>query len=98
MAVGLLSSCGTRALEWAGSVVVACGLSCPVACGILVPRPGIKPTSPALEGGLLTTGPLGKSLVYDFMKYLFSALELLNLGYFREREALFIYLYLCHTH
>ena len=26
-------------------------LSCPVACGMLVPRPGIEPASPALEGG-----------------------------------------------
>ena len=38
------------------------GLSCPPACGILVPRPGIKPTTFALEGGFLTTGPPGKSL------------------------------------
>ena len=30
-------------------------LSCPTTCGILVP------TSPALEGGFLSTGPLGKS-------------------------------------
>ena len=44
-----------------GSVVVAHGLSCLEACGILVPRPGIKPTSPALEGRFLTTGPPGKS-------------------------------------
>ena len=44
------------------SLVVVHGLSCPVACGIPVPRPGIEPTSPALEGGLLTTGPPGKSL------------------------------------
>ena len=28
-----------------------------VACGILVPQPGIKPMSPALKGGFLTTGP-----------------------------------------
>ena len=28
--------------------------------GILAPRPGIKPTSPALEGKVLTTGPPGK--------------------------------------
>ena len=28
----------------------------------LVPQPGIKPTSLALEGGFLTTGPPGKSL------------------------------------
>ena len=36
--------------------------SCPVACGILVPQPGIEPASPALEGRFLTTGPPGKSL------------------------------------
>ena len=52
---GLLSSCGM------GSVVVARGLSCPAACGILVPRPGIDPAPPALEGRFLTTGPPGKS-------------------------------------
>ena len=34
----------------------------PVACGTLVPQPGIKPASPALEGRVLTTGLLGKSL------------------------------------
>ena len=43
-----LSSCGI-------------GLSCPMACGILAPQPGIEPTSPTLEGGFLTTGPLEKS-------------------------------------
>ena len=32
------------------------------ACGILVPRPGIEPTPPALEGEVLTTGKPGKSL------------------------------------
>ena len=29
---------------------MARGFSCPVACGILVPRPGIEPAFPALEG------------------------------------------------
>ena len=29
------------------------------ACGILAPRPGIKPAPPALEGEALTTGPPG---------------------------------------
>ena len=29
--------------------------------GILTPRPGIEPMTPALEGKVLTTGPLGKS-------------------------------------
>ena len=51
---GSLLHCNTQALHcgmWA-SLVVACGLSCPAACGILVPQPGIKPMSPALEGRL----------------------------------------------
>ena len=76
-AYGLLSSCGTRAPERVGSVfcgtlalwlrhatsvLATCGLSCPVACGILVPRTGIEPASPALEGRFFTTGPPGKSL------------------------------------
>ena len=38
------------------SGVVAHGLSCPEACGILVPMSGIEPMSPALTGGFLTTG------------------------------------------
>ena len=42
------------------SLVVAQGFSCPGAYGILVPGPGMKPASPALEGGFLTTGPPGK--------------------------------------
>ena len=37
------------------------------ACGILVPRPGIEPTPPALESEVLTTGPPGKSRGY-FLK------------------------------
>ena len=70
VARGLLSSCGAWAPERVGSVVCkhegslleARGLSCPAACGILVPRSGIEPTGPALEGGCFTTGPPGKSL------------------------------------
>ena len=73
---GLLSSCGVQApgcvgsvvcgtqalqLRRSSSVVVACRLSCPAASGILVPQPGIKPTSSALEGRFFTTGPPGKS-------------------------------------
>ena len=33
------------------------GLSCSVTRGIFVPCPGIKPTTSALEGRFLTTGP-----------------------------------------
>ena len=54
LAVHRLPSCG--------SVVVVSRLSCFVACGILVPQPGIEPESPALEGEVLTTRPPGKSL------------------------------------
>ena len=43
-----------------------CRLSCPMACGILVPGPGIKPLTLALAGGFLTTGPPGKSLYQIF--------------------------------
>ena len=52
------------------SVVVAGGFSCPQACGILVPQPGIEPVSPALQGGYLTTGPPGKSLKANFFNEL----------------------------
>jgi len=37
------------------------GLSCPAACGLLVPSSGIEPTSPSWQGGFLTTGPPRKS-------------------------------------
>ena len=55
------SCCGAQSLGCGSSVVVAHGLSCPMACGILVPRLGIEPMSPALAGKFLTTGPPGKS-------------------------------------
>ena len=72
---GLLSSCNagashcgnfSRCRAWAlGSVGFgscgACGLSCPVSRGILVPGPGIEPVSPALAGKFLNTEPPGKS-------------------------------------
>ena len=32
------------------------GLSCPTACGILIPQPGSESVSRALPGGFLTTG------------------------------------------
>ena len=65
-ACGLLSSCGEQATERTGSVVAARGISCPATCGIFVRQPGIESTSPALEGGFLTTGPPGKSLKVSF--------------------------------
>ena len=47
--------------------IAVCGLSscgpvtCSTACGILIPRPGIEPTSPALQDRFLTTGLPGKT-------------------------------------
>ena len=52
-------------LQSAGSVVVVHGLSCSTACRIL-PGPGLKPLSPALAGGFLTTVPPGKSQEQHF--------------------------------
>ena len=48
-----------------GSVIAGSRFSCSKACGILVPRPGIKTMSPALQGGVLSTGPPRKSLSVD---------------------------------
>ena len=72
-ACGLLSSCGAQDPECAFSVVVARGLCCPMAGGILVPRPGIEPTFPALEGGFLNTGPPGKSPCLLFLTSYFTS-------------------------
>ena len=36
-------------------------LSFSMACGILLPPPGVEPSFPALQGRFLTTGPAGKS-------------------------------------
>ena len=51
-----LSSCSAQS-----SLLVVHRLSGSIACGILVPQPGIEPESPALEGEFLTPGPPGKS-------------------------------------
>ena len=39
---------------------------CHTACGILVPQPGIKPPPLNWKHGVLTTGPPGKSQVFNF--------------------------------
>ena len=40
----------------------------PKACGIFAPWPGIEPVTPALEDEVLTTGALGRSLAWFWMK------------------------------
>lgn len=61
---------GEGALRWDAQVplIAARGLSCPVPCGILVPRPGIEPMSCAPEDRFLTVGPPGKSLQISYEK------------------------------
>ena len=67
--MGLSCSMWDLLLQHRGvSLVESHGLSCPTACGILAPQPGIKPMTPALEGGFLMTGPPGKSLLIAFLK------------------------------
>ena len=62
-----LTALGLHYSLWA-PLVVARGLSCPVANGILFPWSGIEPPSPALKGGFLTTGPSRKCQVFSLMK------------------------------
>ena len=62
------SCCRAQALGTQASVVAASRLrSCGAQAELLwsmwdLPRPGTEPVSPTLVGGLLTTGPVGKSL------------------------------------
>ena len=70
-------SCSTQAsllcaLECTGLVVAVPRLSCSVACGILVPWPGIKPMSPALECRFPVTRPSGKFLPTHWEFYIHS--------------------------
>ena len=82
---GLLSSCSVwayrcraLALQCTGSVVLVHGLSCPAACMILLPRPGIEHVSPALAGRFLTSGPPGKSPVLVFKPHICVTLKNYN--------------------
>ena len=58
------------------------------ACGILAPQPGIKPTPPALEGKVLTTGPPGKSLTF----YSLQCCQMSNLPEARTKVVMRVYL------
>ena len=58
------SSCGSRALERRLS---SCGARAQLLCGMWdLPGPELKPVSPALAGGFLTTAPPGKPLLLFF--------------------------------
>ena len=58
VAARVLGSCGSRALERRHS---SCGARAQLLHGLWdLPGPGLKPVSPALAGGFLTTAPPGK--------------------------------------
>ena len=65
-----LDASGLSCSTWA-SLIVAHGLSCPTACGILVLQPGVEPVSPALEGRVSTTELPKKCLYAIFFNSLF---------------------------
>ena len=79
LAASVLSR-GMRALllRCTGSVIVACRLSFPRACGILASRRGIKPESLVLEDEFLASGPPEKS--WTILYYFFLSLSLINCG------------------
>ena len=70
-----------------------------VACGILVLWPGIEPTSPALQGKFLITGPPGKSSKI-FKKYFLVTNSTPLHSYFkrsREWKVKVSFYFCCHT-
>ena len=71
-------------------LVATLTLSCPMAYEILVPRPGMEPLSPALEGGVLTTELLGTS-PHILSTSTFIALPVSRLLFLGPYECLFIY-------
>ena len=50
-------------------IVAVLRLSCPAACGILVPQLGIEPASEAPQDKFLTTGPPGESLHFGTLSF-----------------------------
>ena len=73
-----------------GLVVAMLGLSCSKANGILVPQPGMKPTSPAFQGEFFTSGSprnshgLFKGIFLLFLISNFIALSSVNMVYMTE--------------
>ena len=73
------------------------GLSCCgcfVVCETFAPRPRMEPMSPALQGRILATGPLGKFLSWILSKVLDKQLCWIYLGFF---FFLSFTIYLLHT-
>ena len=70
---------GARMPSWLMNLWAAVrGLSCFESCGILVPWPGIKPVSHALQGRFLTAEPTGKSPSVIVISHVFISLFLFS--------------------
>ena len=54
-------ACAWALLGLTGFLVALYWLSCPGACAVLVPHPGMEPISPVLQGEFFTTGSPAKS-------------------------------------
>ena len=67
-ALGLSGSTQDLCCWVLASLVVTHGLSCPLACGILIPRPRIEPGPLRWKHRVLTTGPSGKFLSASLFK------------------------------
>ena len=84
-ALGLSCSMGGCSLWHTDSLVAVHKLHFSMSYEILVPQPGIKPASPALQGRFLTTGPPRKShewclyLLTDITKWYFQISPLFQL-------------------
>ena len=77
--------------------LVAYGLSCPIACGTVVPRPEIEPASPALENGFLSTGPPGKAHRLVLQEAVSQGGVLLLWGAVHLDVTIFFFFWPCHV-
>ena len=63
----LVVTLGLHQLQQADSLVAVRRLSCSAICGILVPKQGFEPASPALQGRFLTPGLLREAPPFCFL-------------------------------
>ena len=90
----LVVAAGPLLLQHNGSVVAACGPSCPRACAVLVLQPGREPVPPELEGRSLTTRevpPITRCSVFPLPSSLTSLCP-----HFRIVLSLFVCKFVCY--
>ena len=77
----IVLSCGTWA-EHPGSVLAEHGLSCSILCEILVPWPGTKPASPALQGWFLNHKTTRQVPLHQLLLFTFTSTFYILLSFF----------------